>query len=612
MFKTLKPFLVLYKNHIGWLLLGLLLSITTLLATIGLLTLSGWFLAGSAIAGIVGFATFNYLLPAAFVRGFAIGRTASRYFERVVTHEATFRLLAQVRIATFASIFPRYTALNQNYRQADLLNRLVTDVETLDNLYLRVITPLFSSAVVIAALTIILGYFNLSLALMLGAILGFILITFPVIFYHIAKPIGYAIVQLRSAYREELNRLLNGQTVLLIYDKWQSGLDKLVHFESKRMAKEAKQSFQNQLASALIIVLAGAALCIMIYFAGAFVIEMGTAPVLKEPAENSIFNIATYDNDVIFSAVAAIFIFATLAAFEMLIPVSQAFGHLGLVLASAERLNQINQLSPLVTFNAPVSDGATFDYRHVDTNTNPIVITQLSFSYPNQSESVLATINLEIAPQEKVAIIGNTGCGKSTLLQLMTRAYPCQIGQLQLFGRLIEEYSEGELRQLVTVVPQKIYLFSDTLRDNLLLASTTNYQSTGQSSTHSVSDEQLINILKQVGLERLLNGAGLDQIMGDGGRSLSGGELRRIGIARALLHDGLIWLLDEPTEGLDSVTEQLILDLIFEVTVNKTVLMVTHRKTDLNKFNRVLTIENHRLLTGNSQSHDCSNGSVSP
>ncbi|SET13320.1 heme ABC transporter ATP-binding protein/permease CydC [Thorsellia anophelis] len=595
MLKILKPFLLLYKNHLGWLLLGLFLSITTLLATIGLLTLSGWFLAGSAIAGIVGFATYNYLLPAAFVRGFAIGRTASRYFERVVTHEATFRLLAQIRISVFESIFPRYTTLTQTYRQADLLNRLITDVETLDNLYLRVITPLLSAAIVIIGLTTVLAYFNFSLALMLGSILSFILITFPFIFHHLAKPVGYKIVQLRSDYRQALNRLLNGQTVLLIYDKWYSGIKDLANLESNTMAEEAKQSFQTQLASAAILILAGLTVCIMIYFVGAFIIETGTEPVLNMPAENSFFHVPTYDNSVIFSAIAALFVFATLSVFEMLVPVSQAFVHLGLVLASAERINKINELSPFVEFASPTTN---IKERHDSKAKTALNIVQLSFTYPSQVESVLNDVTLVSQPLEKIAIIGKTGSGKSTLFQILTRAFPYQGGKIELLGRRIEEYSEAELRQLITVVPQKIYLFNDTLRDNILIALNPKYElkSDDADAGHELIDRHLISILKQVGLERLLEGAGLDQIMGDGGRSLSGGELRRIGIARALLHNGDIWLLDEPTEGLDAVTEQNILDLIFEVTKDKTMLMVTHRKTNLDKFNRVFSVENKLLI----------------
>lgn len=143
--RVLLPFLALYRRH--WLLLnlGILLTIVAVLASISLLTLSGWFLAGTALAGTAGLYTFNYMLPAAGVRGSAIIRTASRYAERLVNHDATFRVLAHLRIFTFQKLFPLSPGAIAHYRQGDILNRLVADVESLDHLYLRVLSPIFAA-----------------------------------------------------------------------------------------------------------------------------------------------------------------------------------------------------------------------------------------------------------------------------------------------------------------------------------------------------------------------------------------------------------------------------------------------------------------------------------
>ena len=132
--RILWPFLALYRRHWFLLTLGILLSVIALLASIGLLTLSGWFLAGTAIAGIPGAQTFNYLLPAAGVRGAAITRTVARYAERLVSHDATFRVLAHLRVFAFRRILPLTPGAIARFRQGELLNRLVADVETLDHL----------------------------------------------------------------------------------------------------------------------------------------------------------------------------------------------------------------------------------------------------------------------------------------------------------------------------------------------------------------------------------------------------------------------------------------------------------------------------------------------
>lgn len=591
MFKTLSPYLKLYRYHFIWLFVGLLLAILTISASIGLLTLSGWFLAGSAIAGAVAFTTFNYLLPAAFVRGFAISRTAFRYFERVVTHEATFRVLAKLRVNTFQMIFPRYHQLVTHYKQADLLNRLVTDVETLDNLYLRVITPLVSALVVSLGITFILSFFNLSLALLLGGMLALVLVTLPPLFYTLSKPVGKKLAQSRSSYREELNRFLQGQTLLLIYNKWHKGLTHLDMIDNDKMKNEKQHAFYHQLGSVTVLLISGIAVCVMIYFAGDWVVSTPIDSLATKPQENALFNEVTYTHNVVFSAYAALFVFATLAAFEMMVPVSHSFTHLGLVLASAKRLNEIQELSPLVHYNssAPVIV--------LNGDESPIEIENLDFIYPNQINPVLINTNLTVKPLEKIAIIGATGSGKSTLLDLIMRKYDSEVGQIKLFGQNIRHFSESKLRSLITVVPQSVYLFNDTLRENLLIGSNSKnkLESKQDNSRHSVDDNALISILSDVGLAYLADNNGLNQIMGDGGRSLSGGELRRIGIARALIHDSALWLLDEPTEGLDSETENQILELIFNVTADKTLLMVTHRTTQIERFTKLIEVKDQQL-----------------
>lgn len=186
--------------------------------------------------------------------------------------------------------------------------------------------------------------------------------------------------------------------------------------------------------------------------------------------------------------------------------------------------------------------------------------------------------------QEHIAILGRTGCGKSTLLQLLTRAWDPQQGEILLNDSPIASLNEAALRQTISVVPQRVHLFSATLRDNLLLASP------------GSSDEALAEILRRVGLEKLLEDAGLNSWLGEGGRQLSGGELRRLAIARALLHDAPLVLLDEPTEGLDATTESQILELLAEMMCEKTVLMVTHRLRGLSRFQQIIVMDNGQII----------------
>ncbi|PTA93234.1 cysteine/glutathione ABC transporter ATP-binding protein/permease CydC [Kosakonia sp. H7A] len=550
--RALLPYLALYKRHKWMLLLGVILAIITLLASIGLLTLSGWFLSASAVVGVAGLYSFNYMLPAAGVRGAAITRTAGRYFERLVSHEATFRVLEHLRVATFSKLLPLSPAGLARFRQGELLNRVVADVDTLDHLYLRVISPLVGALVVIIVVMVGLSVLDVSLALMLGGIMLATLLILPPLFYRVGKPTGENLTALRGQYRQQLTSWLQGQAELTIFGASQRYREQLENTELNWHDAQRRQSDLSAVSQALMLLISGVAVIVMLWFAS------GDVGGNTQPG-----------------ALIALFVFCALAAFEALAPVTGAFQHLGQVIASATRITQITDCPPDVTFpqsSMPVSEHVAVQFK------------DLAFSYPGQPQRALENIALSIAAGEHVAILGRTGCGKSTLLQLLTRAWDPQQGEIRLNDRPLSEIAEATLRSLISMVPQRVHLFSATLRDNLLLAAP------------QASDEMLSAMLTRVGLEKLLDDGGLNAWLGEGGRQLSGGELRRLAIARALLHDAPLVLLDEPTEGLDAETESQVLELLREVMKDKTLLMVTHRLRGLAFFDRIIVMDNGQII----------------
>ncbi len=175
--RDLLPYLKLYKKHWFGLSLGMLLAFLTLTASIGLLTLSGWFISAAAVAGLtIARETFNYMLPGAGVRGAAMARTAGRWGERVVSHNATFKLLTDLRIFFFKKLAPLIPGRVSTLRDADLLNRLVADVDAMDHVYLRLISPVIVGVFGILSLTAVLAFFDWHLALLLGGILTVMLL----------------------------------------------------------------------------------------------------------------------------------------------------------------------------------------------------------------------------------------------------------------------------------------------------------------------------------------------------------------------------------------------------------------------------------------------------
>ncbi|THD49218.1 cysteine/glutathione ABC transporter ATP-binding protein/permease CydC [Enterobacteriaceae bacterium ML5] len=550
--KILLPYLALYRRHWFRLSLGIILAIVTLLASIGLLTLSGWFLAASAVAGIAGLYTFNYMLPAAGVRGAAIFRTAGRYAERLVSHDATFRVLAHLRVFTFTKIMPLSPGGIARFRQADLLNRLVADVDTLDHLYLRVISPLISALVVIALVTFGLSFLDVKLALTLGGIMMILMLLLPVMFYRAGKPAGRELTALRSDYRMQLTSWLQGQSELVVFGAQARFRQKLNDIERRWMLRQQQQARLTGLSQAVVIAAAGLTVTLMLWLAA------GGIGTIANPG-----------------ALIALFVFTPLAAFEALGPVAAAFQHLGQVIASAQRVSQIIDQPADVTFPAQGPQAA----EHVT-----LSLKNVNFTYPGQPLPVLKNITLEVAAGEHIALLGQTGCGKSTLLQLLTRGWDINSGALSINGHAITTYDEASLRQMITVVSQRVHIFNNTLRENLRMASPQR------------SDDQLAQALRQVDLHVLLEDEGLNAWLGEGGRQLSGGEQRRLGLARALLHNGLLWLLDEPTEGLDAETENHILALLHKHCENKTLLLVTHRLQGLENLDRICVMEEGEIV----------------
>ncbi|AKD37441.1 cysteine/glutathione ABC transporter membrane/ATP-binding component [Pasteurella multocida subsp. multocida OH4807] len=552
--RALFPFLRLFKHAKLTLILGVILMITGLAASIGLLTLSGWFLAATAIAGIG--TLFNFFYPSAGVRGLAIGRTVARYFEKIVTHDATFRVLAKLRVQVFQRLIPLSPAVLNRYRNSDLLNRLVADVDTLDSLYLRLIAPFISAIVVISLITLGLSVIHVPLALFIGLTLLLFLLIIPTVFYHLGTKFGYRLTEARAQYRTQFVEFIQAQAELLLFNAEQQQKQKLNQTEQQWQQYQQKEANLAGLSSAILLLVNGLILSTTLWFAAEADLGSGMYK----------------------AALMALFTFSALAAFEILMPIGAAFLHIGQVIASAERVSEIIEQTPLVKFEGT---------RAFEPHIAPLIqAKQLCFAYPERDNLALNHVDLTIMSGQKVAILGKTGSGKSTLLQLLVRNYDADKGSLLLSGAPIESYSEQALRQQLCFLTQRVHVFSDTLRQNLQLA-----------NDSFIPDQKMIDVLKKVGLDKLLEQVeGLDVWLGDGGRPLSGGEQRRLGLARVLLNDAPILLLDEPTEGLDRETERHILRLVLEHAANKTLLMVTHRLTFIEQFDLLCVIDDAKLI----------------
>ncbi|ERB63449.1 cysteine/glutathione ABC transporter ATP-binding protein/permease CydC [Vibrio coralliilyticus OCN008] len=550
--RDLVPYLKLYKKHWFGLSLGMLLAFLTLFASIGLLTLSGWFLSAAAVAGLtIARETFNYMLPGAFVRGFAMGRTAGRWGERVVSHNATFKLLTDLRIFFFSKLAPLIPGRVSNLREADLLNRLVADIDAMDHVYLRLVSPMVVGTLGILGLTALICWFDMELGLTLGAILMALLLIWPVLFYKLGKTNGAELTQNKADLRIATLDWLQGYSELTLFGAEERYRNAILNVQERLLKNQYFNAHFAGLAQALLMLANGWTIVLMLWLAAD-----GVGGNMPDP-------------------MVALVVFATMASVELLMPIAGAFQHLGQTLTSARRLNDIILSEPDVQFpeqNTQHDNAYSIEYENV------------TFRYPDGDSSTLQDISLQIPAKHRIAVVGQTGSGKSTLMQLLNRYWDTQQGDIKIAGQSIRHWSESQLRQAISVVSQRVDILNGTLRDNVLMASP------------DASDEILSGSLTKVGLEKLLDDQGLDTWLGDGGRQLSGGEKRRIGIARALLHNGPILLLDEPTEGLDKQTEQQIMQLFEQHFKDKTVVFITHRLVDLDKMDSICLIEQGQIV----------------
>lgn len=526
----------------GWMWAGLGLSILTLLANFGLLALSGWFLAATALVGIAGYAaqnTFNFFTPAAMVRFFATVRVLSRYGERLVTHEATFRLLADLRVWFYTRLEPLAPAVLQVHRAADLLNRIVTDIDTLNLFYLRVFLPVLTA---IGAGLIMVAFFAFfswpaAVALLVGLALNGMLA--PVLTSRLGARPGVEINRLTASLRMEYVEALQGMGELLVFGASTKTKEHIAKLNDGLADAQAALGTVSGLGFALSGLAANATL-LAVFIAGAKRYEAGGITAAEVP----------------------MLLLGAMSAFEATAPLPAALQFMGQIKAAARRIFALADQTPAVaplTEKAPSPQGYGLELRDI------------TLRYSENAAPALKGFNLSVAEGKCVGIIGPTGAGKSSIINLLMRFHEFQAGEARFGGYDLRAYDSAEMARFITVVSQRSYLFHTTIRDNLLLA---DGGADEAALWHALEVAQLADFVRS--LPR-----GLDNLVGEGGACLSGGQARRVALARAVLKNTPWLILDEPTEGLDNETERAFLADLKPVLAGRTVIYITHRHAGL-------------------------------
>ncbi len=552
---TFGPFIRLLRPHRYWMVLGIALSFLAGAAGIGLLGLAGWFISASALAGLTPLTAhlFNLFHPSVGIRIFAITRTAARYAERIVNHDITFRILESLRIWFYLRLEPLAPARLAAYRSGDILSRIIADIDALDNLYIRVLTPCMVALAVTMLVPGVFWSYHQGVAITLFA--GMVLVGFalPLAADRAGTRSGESLARHSARLRIHTVEGLQGLAELLVFNAADQHQSKIARDHNALLRAQGTMSRISGAASAGMTLLSGATVGVVLY--------LGASGVEKAQLDGAIL---------------AMMVFAALAAFDVLWSLPAAFQYLSRTREASRRLTEIVSQSPPVTFPTesvpPKHYGLTFE--------------NITFRYDREEPDVIKDFNLRVGPGERVALMGATGAGKSTLFHLLVRFWDPVAGRIRIGGQDIRILSEADLRRAMAVVSQQSHLFNGTLRSNLQLA------------CPEAGDHQLWSALQAARLDRFVSALPeqLDTWIGEAGQRLSGGEARRLAVAQAVLRDAPIWLLDEPTEGLDSTNERALMVTLLALTRKRTMLLITHRPVALEQLDRIAILEQGRIV----------------
>jgi ATP-binding cassette subfamily C protein CydC len=526
--------------------LALALSCAALAANVGLLAIAGYLVAAAALKPLLETLAF----PMAAVRVLGVGRALIRYGERLVAHRTVLSLLADMRVWLFSRLAPLVPAVTAKRRSGDLLVRLTADLDELQHLYLRIASPLAVAACALCAITAVFAIFSPVLALSAALLLLAAGVGVPVLALWCARGLGERQLATRGVLYDRVIEGIQGMPDLLISGRSDDHAARLGQVE-----REAGQlQMQQARISGLQAALAGA----LTTLAVVATLALAVTPI---------------DSGHIGGVYLGFLVLLMLAGFEAVQPLGVAFATLGRSLTAAHRLIDMADAEPMVRdplqpAAVPARPSLCFDH--------------VSFSYDPADGPVLQDVDLRVEPGRWIAVVGPSGAGKSTLAALALRFWEAYSGTVLVGGAPVDAYLLDDLRASFALVGQDTTLFTDTLRNNLRIARA------------EATDEQILDALAVAQIGNLPGG--LDGWVGEQGLTLSGGERQRLAVARAVLKDAPILILDEATANLDPTTEEQLLAAVHARMRERAVLVITHRLVGMERMAEIVVLDRGRVV----------------
>ena len=552
---TLRRLFALLAGQRRWIAIGGLLGFLAVGSNVALMAMSAYLISRSALISNVA----EVALVITAVRVLAIGRAVFRYLERYVTHRATFAILADLRVWFFSAIEPLAPAGLTGHRRGDLLARIVADIDTLEDFYVRVVVPPLVAALVTIFASLLLGAFEPILGVALFGFLAVSGVLLPLASRRIARRPAIALVGARAELSATVVDEVQGIADLIALDRAADHRERVLALGRTTDRALAQLALVRGAGGALASTVAG--------LAGVTVLALGIALV------------GAGRLDPVFLALLPL---AAVASFEVVGPLAQAVALQDANEAAAERLFELADAPPAVVDPLP---GAPARPARTDLG---ISVRDVRFRYGPDEPEVLAGCTFDVPSGTSLAIVGPSGSGKTTLVNLLLRFWEVDAGEIRIGGRDIRDDPADDVRRLLGVVSQDVHLFNATIRDNLALAD------------EDVTDERIEAACRQARIHDAIVAlpAGYETRVGENGVLLSGGERQRLAIARVIIRDAPILILDEATANLDVDTEREVMAALAPFIAGRTTLLITHRASVAAAMDRTVRLEAGRIVAG--------------
>ncbi|WP_144941831.1 thiol reductant ABC exporter subunit CydC [Paenibacillus sp. 32O-W] len=556
----LRPYTKAYSGRIAAIAV---LSLLTALSASLLLFTSGYLISKAALR------PENVLMiyvPIVLVRTFGIGKAALHYIERLVSHDTVLRILSQMRVRLYQVLEPQALFVRSRFRTGELLGTLADDIEHLQNVYLRTVFPMLTAVIMYGLWIAALGCFNLSYALLMGGYVGILVFILPGLSLWLTRKKYLSMKKERQGLYQKLTDAVLGINDWVISGRAQQFVGSYENDERKVAAIDSELKSWGRWRFLIGQCVVGIAVVSMICWSEQLTVR-GDIPAVWIAA----------------------FVLVVFPLMDVYLPASEAVEKIPEYQDSRARLAGLSDPSPVQAGEAAprglvpepsIPEEALRQARqHAD-----IRLDQVRFRYDGAADRVLDGISLHIPQGAKVAVLGRSGAGKSTLLKLIQGAITPESGRVTINRVSADRFGE-HIPEVMAMLNQSPYLFDTSVANNIRLG------------RPDAAEDEVRHVSRLVGLDMLIESlpAGYATPMLEAGQRFSGGERQRIALARILLQNTPVVLLDEPTVGLDPKTEQSLLATIFDALQGKTLLWITHHLLGVHQMDKVIFLENGKI-----------------